>query len=159
MQRFLITMHLSNCDIKTKSTTKMHLSTRFFVKMIVSFLMINFICTSFSLTAEDKIPRKGAPAKETVKENPAKEIPVSVKEENVNDTTEVVRSEDIYILEDMLYVKTPLINDLIYIYTTSGLCIDKFIKETELIVKDASAYPKGVLTITNGKGLTVRVIK
>ena len=119
------------------------MSTRFLV-IIVLFLMTSFICTLSSMAAEDETPRKKAP--------------VTVKEDG-NDTTEVVQNEDIYISENMLHIKTPLIDDLIYVYTKSGLCIDKFIKETELIIKDASAYPIGELIVTNGKDLTVRVIK
>ena len=120
------------------------MSTRSLVVIIVSFLMTSFICTSSPITEEDKTPQK--------------ESSVSVKKGGC-DTTEVVQDENIYISENMLYIKTPLVNDLIYVYTTSGLCIDKFVKETELIVKDVSAYPIGVLIVTNGKNLTVKVFK
>ncbi|MDR1381725.1 MAG: hypothetical protein LBJ47_09655, partial [Tannerella sp.] len=49
---------------------------------------------------------------------------------------EAVMDSDVYISENMLYLKTPLVNDLIYVYTLSGLQIDKFVKDTELFVKD-----------------------
>ena len=112
--------------------------------IIASFLLTSFVCASPLTIADDKKPAKVS---------------------SVNDKAgcsinkEIVQNENIYISENLLYVKTPAINDLIYVYTTSGLCIDKFIKDTELVVKDASAYPAGELTVTNGKDLTVKVIK
>ena len=80
-----------------------------------------------------------------------------VSDEKAKKTIE--KNENIYILENILYIKTLSINELIYVYTKSGLCIDKFVKDTEIFVKDVSAYPNGELTVTNGKDLTAKVIK
>jgi len=120
------------------------MSTKHLVIMILSIVLTGFFCTSSSLTTKDK--------------KPTKSTSVVVKDDGKT-KKEVVLNKNIYICENMLYVKTPLINDLIFVYNASGLCIDKFVKETELVVKDASAYPNGELTITNGKDLTIKVVK
>jgi hypothetical protein len=120
------------------------MSTKHLVIMILSIVLTGFFCTSSSLTTKDKKPTKASS--------------LVVKDDGKTKKDAVLR-KNIYICENMLYVKTPLINDLIYVYNTSGLCIDKFVKETELVVKDASAYPSGELTITNGKDLTIKVVK
>jgi uncharacterized protein YjdB len=73
--------------------------------------------------------------------------------------SEAVSNSDIYISDNILYLKTPLVYDLIYVYTLSGLQIDKFVKDTELFVKDVSSYPGGILIVTNGKDLTSRIRK
>ena len=117
---------------------------RFFVFIIVSFIFTGYVLASSSTTVEDKKPVK------------ASSVTVKCNIENIKKD---VKNKKIYISDNMLYIKTPLINDLIYVYTASGLCIDKFVKETELVVKDASAYPAGVLIITNGKDLTTKVVK
>ena len=120
------------------------MSSRLLVIIIASFVLTSHVYASPSTITDDK--------------NPAKVSTVDVKRDSCINK-EIVQVKNIYISENLLYVKTPAINDLIYVYTTSGLCIDKFIKDTELVVKDASAYPGGELTVTNGKDLTVKVIK
>jgi hypothetical protein len=84
---------------------------------------------------------------------------VTVNEDAGKKDDEAIPDNDIYILENTLYLKTPLVYDLIYVYTLSGLQIDKFVKDTELFVKDVSSYPSGTLIITNGKDLTCRIRK
>jgi hypothetical protein len=120
------------------------MGTKHLVIMIFTIALTGVFCTSSSLTTKDKKPGKASS--------------VVVKDDGKTNKEAVLR-KNIYICENMLYVKTPLINDLIYVYNASGLCIDKFVKETELIVKDATAYPAGVLTITNGKDLTLKIVK
>lgn len=83
----------------------------------------------------------------------------NVTVEKDDDTGNDVVSEDkVYISGDILYVKTSQENELIYVYTVSGMQIDKFVKDTELVVKNVSSYPKGFLIITNGKNLTKKVV-
>jgi uncharacterized protein YjdB len=84
---------------------------------------------------------------------------VTVSEVDGEKDSEAVSNSDIYISDNILYLKTPLIYDLIYVYTLSGLQIDKFVKDTELFVKDVSSYPAGILIVTNGKDLTSRIRK
>jgi len=120
------------------------MSTKHLVIMIMTIVLTGFFCTSSSLTTKDK--------------KPAKATSVVVKDDGKT-KKDFGKEKNIYISENILYIKTPLINDLIYVYTVSGLCIDKFVKETELFVKDASAYPNGELIITNGKDLTTKVVK
>ena len=119
------------------------MGTRYLVFIMVSFVLTSSVCASLSIITEEKKP---------VEVSSVVKGDCKAKKEAVND-------ENIYISENILYIKTPLINDLIYVYTTAGLCIDKFIKDKKLFVKDASAYPAGVLIITNGKDLTTRVVK
>ena len=121
------------------------MSTKHLVIMILSIVLTGFFCTSSSLTTKDKKPTKATSS-------------VVVKDDGKS-KKEIDKNVNIYICENMLHVKTPLIDDMIFVYTASGLCIDKFVKDTELIVKDASAYPNGELTITNGKDLTAKVVK
>jgi len=117
---------------------------RLFVSLIASFVLTVSVCATSPMDAEDKKPTK------------ALSTEIKKAENTKNDITQ---SADIYISDNILYIKTPSVNELIYVYNDSGLCIDKFIKDTELVAKDASAYPKGDLIVTNGKGLTVKVIK
>ena len=117
---------------------------RLIVSVIASFILTSLVCASSSTIADDKKPAKVS--SEAVK------IDGKIKKE-------IAQDKNIYISENLLYVKTPLINDLIYVYTTSGLCIDKFVKDKELVVKDASAYPDGDLLVTDAKDLTVKVVK
>lgn len=88
-------------------------------------------------------------------------VTVNKKEDEGGDDTsnEYVVENTIYLSGNVLYVKSSSVNDLVYVYTASGLCVDKFFKHTELLVKDASAYPSGVLIVTNGKDWTQKVIK
>ena len=116
---------------------------KFLVSLMTLFFITGFVCASSSIIVEDKMP--------------AKVTSDAVNDED--DKKEADGNKNIYIFENMLYIKTSLTNDLIYVYTNSGLCIDKFVKDTDLIVKDASAYPIGVLIITNGKELTTKVVK
>ena len=111
--------------------------------VIVLFTATSFFCFSKTI-AEDKT------------QNKASSNVVKVDDSTKN---EIVKDENIYIADNVLYIKTPFTNDMIFVYNASGLCIDKFVKETELVVKDASAYPVGVLTITNGKDLIIKIKK
>jgi len=120
------------------------MSAKLLVFMVVSLIMTSYVYASSSIITEDRKPVK---ASSTVIKDDGKA------------RKDIDKDENIYISENMLYIKTQLINDLIYVYTTSGLCIDKFVKDTELVVKDASAYPNGELIVTNGKDLTAKVVK
>ena len=115
------------------------MSAKLLVLMIFSFVLTDSVCASSSITTEDNKPDKAS--------------------SSVVKCDGKAKNENVYISENMLYVKTPLVNDLIYIYTASGLCIDKFVKDTELVVKNVSAYPDGELIVTNGKELTITIIK
>ena len=119
---------------------------KFLVFIMAAFILTSSVCASSLIITEDKKPVKASSV-------------VNDGNKTKKEITRIAKDENIYISENMLYIKTPLINDLIYVYTASGLCIDKFVKETELVVKDASAYPAGVLIITNGKDLTTKVVK
>ena len=123
------------------------MSTKLLVFMMVSIISTSSVCASLSMTAEDRKPVKASSSVVKDGRKARKEI------------ARIAQDENIYISENILHIKTPLIYDLIYVYTTSGLCIDKFVKDTELMVKDVSAYPNGVLVVTNGKDLTVKVVK
>ena len=117
---------------------------RCFIFLVSIFVLVGSVCASSSIIADEKKSEKASV--ESVKDG--------------GDTKEeIVQNKDVYISEGLLYVKSPLIDDLIYVYTTSGLCIDKFVKDTELFVKDVSLYPNGILIVTNGKELTAKVVK
>ena len=81
------------------------------------------------------------------------------EEDDIETSNEFVSENMIYLSGNILYVKSPSVNDLVHVYTASGLCIDKFVKSTELLVKDISAYPSGMLIITNGKDWTKKVVR
>ena len=119
------------------------MSAKLLVSIMVTFILASSVCASSSIVTEDKKPVKAS----------------SVIKDDDKEEKDIEKNENIYISENVLHVKTKLIDDLIYVYTSSGLCIDKFVKDTELFVKNASAYPNGVLIITNGKDLTVKVFK
>ena len=120
------------------------MGSKLFVSLISSFVLTVSVCAMSPIGEDDK--------------KPAKASSTNVKK-NENTKIDITQSDDIYISDNMLYIKTPSVNDLIYVYNASGLCIDKFIKDTELVAKDATAYPTGDLIVTNGKDLTVKVIK
>ena len=145
MQRLL--MCCINIDVVLKLNINKNtfvMINRFLVIALSTFVFTSSVCATSTMITKDK--------------KPAKASSVEVKEDR-NTKKEVTEDKNIFIKKDMLHIKTPLTNDLIYVYTPSGLCIDKFVKDTELIVKDASAYPEGKLIVTNGKDLNVKVIK
>jgi len=113
---------------------------------VASFVAVTFVCTTSIVSAQDKTPEKSAATTEK-----AKDVDNSEKAK--------VKNVEAYIKGNMLHVRTPSVNDFIFVYNASGLCIDKFVKKEELIVKDVSAYPDGRLVITNGKDLTVEIVK
>ena len=117
---------------------------KFFVLLITSFVLTIFVCATLPMSAEDKKPTKASSTNANKGENTK---------------IDITRSDDIYISDNILYIKTASVNDLIYVYNASGLCIDKIVKDTELVAKDATAYPIGELIVTNGKDLTVKVTK
>ena len=117
---------------------------KFFVLLIISFVLTVSVCAMSQMGAEDKKPAK------------ASSIDAKKSENTIID---ILHSDDIYISDNILYIKTESVNDLIYVYNASGLCIDKIVKDTELVAKDATAYPIGDLIVTNGKDLTVKVTK
>ena len=120
------------------------MSAKQLVFIMATFILASVVWSSSSIIAKDKKPVKDS---------------IIAVIDDVKDKKEIVQVENIYISENMLFIKTPSINDMIFVYTTSGLCIDKFVKETEIVVKDVSAYPIGELIITNGKDLTAKVIR
>ena len=120
------------------------MSSKLFVSLIASFVLTVSVYATSPMGAEDK--------------KPAKASSTEVKKDE-NTKIDIIQSDDIYISDNILYIKTPSVNDLIYVYNASGLCIDKFVKDTELVAKDATAYPIGDLIVTNGKDMKVKVIK
>jgi len=120
------------------------MGSKLFVSLISSFVLTVSVCATSPVSAEDKKPTK---------------VTSLDSKKNENTKIDIIQSDEIYISDNILYIKTASVNDLIYVYNASGLCIDKFIKDTEIVAKDATAYPVGNLIVTNGKDLTVKVIK
>ena len=118
------------------------MDSKFIVSFIASFVLI--------------VSVSGSPSKYEEEKKPARDSSAVIKKDGVV-IKDSIQSNDIYISDSVLYIKTPLVNDLIYVYTASGLCIDKFFKDTELVVKKVSTYPKGVLIVTNGKDMMVKI--
>ena len=67
-------------------------------------------------------------------------------------------SNHVYVVGDNLVVKGETTNEIISIFTIMGSLVDKFTKSEYEMIRDLSAYPKGVLLVTGSSGWSRKVV-
>lgn len=88
----------------------------------------------------------------------AKEIE-AILNNNMPTTNQVINSGSniVYLSDKMLTISNDYFDETVYVYTITGQLIDSFDKKDFNIIRNANAYPKGLLLISSSKGWSIKV--